>query len=350
MSDYNLKIILTNGETSVTLDPISGTPASVELTDLLADTDYEVEVILQRDGGNIDVASDSETFRTLSAIDENTPFYLEDVSGKGATFTLTKNGTPNSTDLSYSLDNENWTMFDLTAATNTVEVPANGRIYLRSSTGFSDSVNDYFTLNMSQQFSACGNIMNLLNYNNLDAELENFCFMGMFLRSESIIDASSLLLPATTLASDCYEAMFAFCTSLTTAPALPATTLLFSCYASMFNGCTSLTTAPALPATRLDSYCYQAMFNGCTSLKTAPELPATTLSHNCYEYMFQNCTNLQSVTTYCVDWDVVETVDWLKNAGTNVENPTIYCPADSTLKDYTDNNSGIPTGWTQVDL
>lgn len=35
----------------------------------------------------------------------------------------------------------------------------------------------------------------------------------------------------------------------------------------MFNSCTGLTQAPTLPATTLASNCYQGMFYGCTSLK-----------------------------------------------------------------------------------
>ena len=62
----------------------------------------------------------------------------------------------------------------------------------------------------------------------------------------------------------------------------------------MFYGCTGLTTLPRnlLPATTLASYCYQYMFSGCTGLTTIPKLPATTLSINCYYYMFSHCTSL----------------------------------------------------------
>lgn len=120
------------------------------------------------------------------------------------------------------------------------------------------------------------------------------------------------------------------------------------CYSSMFNDCTSLTTAPSLPATTLAPNCYAGMFNGCTSLTTAPVLPATTLVMGCYIYIFQDCTNLQSVTTYVTNWNTSRASNWLYNAGTNATNPTVYCPADSTIP--SDSTSGIPTGWTRADL
>lgn len=76
---------------------------------------------------------------------------------------------------------------------------------------------------------------------------------------------------------------------------LPATTLATYCYQYIFDGCTGLISAPTLPATTLQQYCYQYMFRGCSSLTTAPTLPATTLQRYCYQYMFQNCSKLNYI-------------------------------------------------------
>lgn len=121
-------------------------------------------------------------------------------------------------------------------------------------------------------------------------------------------------------------------------------------YRNMFSNCTSLTSAPELPATSTSGEAYFSMFYNCKSLITAPELPATSFGWNAYANMFNGCTNLQSVTTYCVNWNISYTPSWLSGAGTNAENPTIYCPADSKLKNHTNTIDGIPSGWTQVDL
>ena len=64
----------------------------------------------------------------------------------------------------------------------------------------------------------------------------------------------------------------------------------------MFYNCTSLTTAPALPATTLASSCYEGMFNSCASLTTIPALPANKLTDNCYLYMFYSCTKIKLST------------------------------------------------------
>ena len=101
-----------------------------------------------------------------------------------------------------------------------------------------------------------------------------------------------LVLPATMLAKNCYQAMFSGCMKLTVAPALPATTLADHCYDSMFYRCMGLTVAPALPAQTLAECCYCCMFQDCRGLTVAPALPATTLAGDCYTSMFQNCSSL----------------------------------------------------------
>ena len=140
-----------------------------------------------------------------------------------------------------------------------------------------------------------GNIMSLVDeegFATATALSERWAFTGLFSDNVSLIDASGLLLPATTLTNNCYGQMFSGCTSLTTAPKLPATTLAKDCYMYMFHGCTKLTTAPKLPATTLAENCYEYMFAGCTNLAAAPELLVTELKVGCYMYMFGDCTTL----------------------------------------------------------
>ena len=115
-----------------------------------------------------------------------------------------------------------------------------------------------------------------------------------------------LVLPATTLASDCYYRMFAECDGITSLPEdfLPATTLASACYADMFRDCDGLTSLPEslLPAGKegegmLAEWCYAEMFAGCNGLTTLPEklLPAMTLKDNCYSEMFRNCDGLTTL-------------------------------------------------------
>ena len=167
------------------------------------------------------------------------------------------------------------------------------------------------------------------------------CYSGMFGYCSNLTTAPEL--PATDLATGCYQNMFSNCSSLEVAPALPATTLAESCYAGMFNGCTSLATTPALPATELEPYCYAGMFCGCTSLTTAPELPAEGLIGYCYFNMFQGCSKLNyvkaaftttpGVMSYTTDW-----LDGVASTGTFVKNPNATWDVRGV--------SGVPEGWT----
>ena len=195
------------------------------------------------------------------------------------------------------------------------------------------------------------------------------CYWGMFADCKSLTKAPAL--PATTLAGSCYYYMFNNCRNLTTAPELPAKTLAYGCYSYMFAGCTSLTTAPVLHATTLASRCYYYMFDGCTSLTTVPELPATTLADMCYYFMFNNCRNLTTVpllpaktlaekcyyymfygcsklsTIKCLAEDISATYctsNWVNGVASS---GTFIKSANAT--NWETGAHGIPSGWTVID-
>ena len=137
--------------------------------------------------------------------------------------------------------------------------------------------------------------------------------------------------------------MFERCTGLTTVPSnmLPATTLATGCYYAMFAGCTSLITPPVLSVTELAGGCYYSMFKGCTSLTTAPELPATTLVNGCYQEMFSGCTNLNYIKCLATSISTTDCIRWVAGvqevSGTFIKASGIYWPTGS---------SGIPNNWT----
>ena len=152
----------------------------------------------------------------------------------------------------------------------------------------------------------------------------------------------ALVLPATTLTESCYQYMFAYCSSLISAPVLPATEMEQCCYDSMFAYCSSLNSAPALPATKLHISCYRYMFEGCSSLTSAPVLPATKLSMSCYKQMFKDCSQLNYVECLATDISSIGCTDsWLSGVsatGTFVKDPS--------MTGWTSGESGIPDGWT----
>jgi hypothetical protein len=100
-----------------------------------------------------------------------------------------------------------------------------------------------------------------------------------------------------------------------------------------------------LTSTSTAESCYQRMFTSCTSLTTAPEIFATTLKYNSFYYMFFNCTSLNYVKHHITEWNIFNTTDWLHNVASS---GTVECPANSTIPSNDDD--GIPSGWTRVDF
>lgn len=198
----------------------------------------------------------------------------------------------------YSINGGAWTVFDLpknTASKLITTLSPNDTIsFRRDGDNFADA---QFIIDSNLTFDIYGNLLSLQYGSafNGQTELRNTSkkAFGALFSGTNVVDASNLMLTATTLSNNCYFGMFSNCTGLINAPELPATTIAGSCYVEMFKNCSSLVRVPnKLPATTLKDNCYKDMFQDCTSLIDAPELPATTLAKSCYQSMFKGCTNL----------------------------------------------------------
>ena len=126
---------------------------------------------------------------------------------------------------------------------------------------------------------------------------------------------------------------------------LPATTLANNCYDQMFYDCTGLTVAPDLPATEMKSNCYYYMFYGCTSLTTAPDLPAPTLVDGCYDHMFSGCNNLNYVKCLATDVNAQFCLyKWLE--GVSATGTFVKASGASWSVADANGSNGYPSGWT----
>lgn len=273
------------------------TDTTVTVTGLVSGRSYIFNVSATLTNTHIVVSSsyvNATTYHDYS----NDYFYLENTYAGENTFTMTKTGTPKTSDLSYSFDKTTWTRFSLNYETRTVSVPQGGKIYLRSSTGLSYDGSREIRFSMSESHKAGGHIASLLDYTKMGAysTIDDGALRELFRGDTGLTDAGDIdFTGVTTIGLRSCDGMFQACTSLRTAPELPAETLSLGSYANMFNTCTSLTTAPSsLPATTLGQDCYDRMFNGCTALAAAPDLPAATLAGGCYTKMFYGCTSLTS--------------------------------------------------------
>lgn len=263
------------------------------------------------------------------------PLYIEAIENLTVTFGNT---------YEYSKDNSTWT-----SGTSSTSISANAgeKVYFRASglTPYSSSGIGAFTIS-NGKCNVGGNVMSMAygaDYNGQTSITKMYQFTKLFYNAANIVDASNLILPATTLVNTCYSYMFSGCKSLVNAPALPAVTLKNYCYQYMFEGCTSLVNAPTLPSTTLATSCYNSMFRNCYSLVTAPELPATNLVESCYQSMFEGCSRLNYIkamfttepsSSYTSSW-----VSSVSSSGTFVKN-------SAATWENTFGTSAIPSGWT----
>ena len=217
----------------------------------------------------------------------NVPLYVEAIEDLTVKFAYAQGS------IQYSLDNSEW--IDLPGSTATPTIAAGSKVYFRASGLTPSSSYGIGTFTISAAANIGGNAMSMIvgeDYESQDTISVAYALYRLFYNATTIVDASRLALPATTLASYAYSMMFYSCSKLEYPPELPATTLGTFCYYSMFLGCAALRCPPELPATTLTNKCYRMMFQNCSSLEYAPQLPATTIAEECYYAMFMGCAQI----------------------------------------------------------
>lgn len=124
--------------------------------------------------------------------------------------------------------------------------------------------------------------------------LAGYCYQSMFYGCTGLKETPEL--PATTLAIGCYQSMFKKCSGLITSmEILPSTDLLETNWTMAGFGNSNSNYSNFNDSRVIDEGVYRSMFAFCTSLTTAPILPAKQLSPGCYNSMFHNCTKLTKV-------------------------------------------------------
>ena len=237
--------------------------------------------------------------------------YVEFVSS--TPMTITPKYTNSGVTLRYSLDGITWIPIG-----SGVTTPSANIIYF---IGRAAGTKSLYTASLSSNAWAftgatnleCNGKLDRLIQNTLGGDSDiltigNYCFAYIFNNVTSLIRVYDDFLPATTLATSCYQNMFQGCKGLTIAPELPATTLQPDCYQNMFLGCTGLTIEPALPATTLASSCYDRMFVNCTGLTTLPKLSTLALQPSCYYRMFYGCKKIKVSTALTGIYDTAYSI------------------------------------------
>lgn len=218
------------------------------------------------------------------------PDYLSFTSSGNSTIALANNGG-NAPVVYYSFDRESWTLWDYSA----ISLTDGETVYMYGDNGgngsrfsFSDSIYSQFVL--TGNITGGGNVMSLMG-----DDFEN------------------------------YTAVDAFC------------------FFSLFKDCTALHSSPAFPAVTLGTQCYRYALSN-TSITESPYLPATVLASGCYITLFYRCVMLSKITIAAESWNTSWSASWMNGVAAT---GTFVCPASLTIPV---GNSGIPSGWTRVDL
>ena len=195
---------------------------------------------------------------------------------------------------------------------------------------------------VSGRFKVYGNWQSLKNYST-SVDLQG-CETA-FKDNTGLIDASNLVMPATSLNQNAYNSFFSGCSSLVSGPKeLPVNGN--NTHALMFANCTSLVNPPKLHFTEIYEGGCNQMFRGCTSLVKAPDLNITNVgTWGCYQ-MFYGCSSLNYLKCMATTKSGSSNFSsWLYGVAAS---GTFVKDANSTL--WGSGSSGIPSSWTVVNV
>ena len=246
--------------------------------------------------------------------------WMQNTSDEVGTFTLTKTGTPNATELYYSLDKFHWTALDLTQATNTVSVPAGGKIWFRGDNpnGFNFASTHRFIMGMNVPHTIGGDLRSLVSRLEFESvtNMTQGCYCGLFESDVNISSARELNIGYASVSQLGLGGMFYGCVSLSVLPALTGIASVGSYGFNGFARNTAIRGVDVSGVTSVSTNSFLNAFNGCTSL------------------VYVKCPNI-------VSWSDSIFSGWLENTSPS---GTFVKPSDLTVT--TSSASGIPSGWT----
>ena len=238
-------------------------------------------------------------------------FYVQAEAAGAQVWLQNVSNTPS---IEYSTDGTTWTSWDYSRITL---ANIGDKVYFRGNNpnGFITSSSNSSSFKCTADYRVGGDIAYLVSTTGSAATLPASCFRALFNSQEHLIDASNLILSATSVGDYCYYMMFNYCTALTAAPVISATSVGDSSFQSMFYGCTSLTESPTIHAA-----------------------PTVT---NSFVYMFYGCTALSKVTYDASSWNSANATSWMHNVAATGD---FYNLGGATFES---GSNGIPTGWTE---
>ena len=240
---------------------------------------------------------------------------------ESGTITFTQRGSGS---LYISRDNElTWEIMTSGVATETLAVGAKiffkGNISPNLSTNWSTM--GIGTFSVSGQFEVGGCPLSLISMENfsLTDPTPDKAFCTLFYNALNLVSCESVLLPSGAVGAHSYRNMFLQCRNMTGF-------------------------MEELPAMTLGTYCYESMFKDCNVMTRAPRLPAISGDTHSYDQIFANNFILNDVSCMLETFASGICSNWLSQVAST---GTFY---KKTGISWATGASGIPTGWTVVEV
>ena len=306
-------------------------------------------LVWQQGGGGTVVHDYSQDYFTIESLEDDNIISAQNVNC---------NQLPT---IYYSTDNgQTWNNVTQTkmSTQNLATLNTGQKVIIKSTISkLATAYNQYNKFSGSKNFKVYGNVMSLLNGDNFLSNSEfasgttyNLC--GLFYGTTTIVDASNLILPATTLYQSSYNEMFRGCTNLVNGPKLlPALDVPKDGYSSMFEGCVSLIEGPEIMATTVSGttalnrmFCMNRSSKVTAAMTKSPILRITNPSaySNAYQQLFCGNGNLTEVTILAQGTNL-SFANWLAN--TNAGGVIKKLQATT----FTSGSNGVPSNWTTQD-
>ena len=275
--------------------------------------------------------------------DYTEPLYFENITDETETIKFTHYYTGPDVLMQYSFNKTNWVNWGIAGAGHSIslQLPPKFKVWIRSKndglvsfgggfhrfTGMSKVGGNIMSIFYGEDFTGTETVLPP-DHGGVKGALFSL-FSVIYGQTSTLIDAGSLLLPATTLVTECYDNMFANCTTLLSGPKI-------------------------LPATTLTYKCYEAMFVNCQNLMNTPKLPAQTLAQRSYQQMFQNCYKITSIDCQATDISAADcTLGWTYGVPSSYccnMNPVEIFYKNANMNSWTTGPNGIPDGWKVVNV
>ena len=294
-------------------------------------------------------------------------FTIESLEDKNAiTFVITSTTTGNLG--YYSTDNgTTWTQIESGSGAKTIATLNSGDTVLIKATSQTSgqqakwatdyNKNSYF--NATKTYKIYGNAMSLLTGDDFETATtitQECALCGLFFggnNSTKLLDASNLVLPATSLTKSSYNGMFRGCKALQHGPKLlPALVVPQDGYSSMFESGTSLVEAPEIMATTVSGntalnrmFCMARSGVVTAAMTKGPVLRVTNPSAypNTYQQLFAGNGNITEVTMLAEGTNL-SFANWLANV------PAVGVIKKLSTTTLTSGASGVPSGWTTENI